>query len=56
MGQHLPQTEEMLDFCGDHNITSPVEVISIQKVNEAYDRPVKPDVKYWFSIDMASLK
>jgi uncharacterized zinc-type alcohol dehydrogenase-like protein len=52
----LPETQEMLDFCGQHNITSDVEVIPIQKVNEAYERPVKSDVKYRFSIDMASLK
>src|SRR6201997_2439636 len=52
----LPETQEMLDFCGKHNITSDVEVIPIQKVNEAYDRLLKSDVKYRFSIDMASLK
>jgi alcohol dehydrogenase (NADP+) len=52
----LKETQEMLDFCGKHNITSDVEVIPIQKVNEAYDRLVKQDVKYRFSIDMASLK
>ena len=52
----LPETQEMLDFCGKHNITSDVEVISIQKVNEAYERLLKSDVKYRFSIDMASLK
>jgi alcohol dehydrogenase (NADP+) len=52
----LPETQEMLDFCGDHNITSDVEVIPIQKVNEAYERLLKSDVKYRFSIDMASLK
>ena len=46
----------MLDFCGKHNITSDVEVIPIQKVNEAYDRLLKADVKYRFVIDMASLK
>ena len=46
----------MLDFCGTHNITADVEVIPIQKVNEAYDRLLKSDVKYRFSIDMASLK
>ena len=51
-----PETQEMLDFCGKHNITSDVEVIPIQKVNEAYERLVKSDVKYRFSIDMASLK
>jgi len=52
----LPETQEMLDFCGKHNITADVEVIPIQKVNEAYERLVKADVKYRFSIDMASLK
>jgi len=52
----IPETQEMLDFCGQHNITSDVEVISIQKVNEAYERLLKADVKYRFSIDMASLK
>ena len=52
----LPETQEMLDFCGKHNVTADVEVIPIQKVNEAYDRLLKSDVKYRFSIDMASLK
>jgi len=52
----IPETQEMLDFCGAHNLTSDVEVIPIQKVNEAYDRLQKADVKYRFSIDMASLK
>src|SRR4029077_3873064 len=52
----VAETQEMLDFCGTHNITADVEVIPIQKVNEAYDRLVKSDVKYRFSIDMASLK
>lgn len=52
----LPETQEMLDFCGKHNITSDVEVIPIQKVNEAYERLLKQDVKYRFCIDMASLK
>src|SRR6202023_44555 len=52
----IAQTQEMLDFCGKHNITADVEVIPIQKVNEAYDRLLKQDVKYRFSIDMASLK
>ncbi|HJV65381.1 MAG TPA: NAD(P)-dependent alcohol dehydrogenase [Geomonas sp.] len=52
----LAETQEMLDFCGAHNITADVEVIPIQKVNEAYERLVKSDVKYRFSIDMASLK
>jgi uncharacterized zinc-type alcohol dehydrogenase-like protein len=52
----LPETQEMLDFCSEHNITSDVEVIPIQKVNEAYERLLKSDVKYRFSIDMASLR
>ena len=52
----IKETQEMLDFCGQHNITSDVEVIPIQKVNEAYERLLKSDVKYRFSIDMASLK
>jgi alcohol dehydrogenase (NADP+) len=52
----IPETQEMLDFCGAHNITADVEVIPIQKVNEAYERLLKSDVKYRFSIDMASLR
>ena len=52
----IAETQEMLDFCGRHNITSDVEVIPIQKINEAYERLAKSDVKYRFSIDMASLK
>ncbi len=52
----IPETQEMLDFCGQHNIIADVEVIPIQKVNEAYERMLKSDVKYRFSIDMASLK
>jgi uncharacterized zinc-type alcohol dehydrogenase-like protein len=52
----IPETQEMLDFCGKHDLTADVEIIPIQKVNEAYDRLLKADVKYRFSIDMASLK
>jgi len=52
----IAETQEMLDFCGAHNITSDVEVIPMQKVNEAYERLLKSDVQYRFSIDMASLK
>lgn len=52
----IKETQEMLDFCGEHNITSDVEIIPIQQVNEAYERMVKSDVKYRFSIDIASLK
>ncbi|HEX8180908.1 MAG TPA: NAD(P)-dependent alcohol dehydrogenase [Pyrinomonadaceae bacterium] len=52
----IPETQEMLDFCGEHDITADVEVIPIQQVNEAYERLLRSDVKYRFSIDMASLK
>ncbi|MDT8442004.1 MAG: NAD(P)-dependent alcohol dehydrogenase [Desulfuromonadales bacterium] len=52
----IRETQEMLDFCGEHNITADVEIIPIQQVNEAYERMTKSDVKYRFSIDMASLK
>ena len=52
----IPETQEMLNFCGEHTLTADVEVIPIQKVNEAYDRLLKSDVKYRFSIDMTSIK
>lgn len=52
----IAETQEMLDFCGKHGITADVEVIPIQKVNEAYERLLKSDVKYRFCIDMASLE
>ncbi len=52
----IAETQEMLDFCGANQIVSDVEVIGIQQVNEAYERLLKSDVKYRFSIDMASLK
>jgi uncharacterized zinc-type alcohol dehydrogenase-like protein len=52
----IAETQEMLDFCGAKGITADVEVIPIQKVNEAYERLLKSDVKYRFSIDMASLR
>lgn len=52
----IRETQEMLDFCGKHNITSDIELISIQNINEAYDRLMKSDVKYRFVIDMASLQ
>jgi uncharacterized zinc-type alcohol dehydrogenase-like protein len=52
----IRETQEMLDFCGKHDITSDIELIPIQKINEAYTRLVKGDVKYRFVIDMASLK
>jgi uncharacterized zinc-type alcohol dehydrogenase-like protein len=52
----LRETQEMLDFCAEHGITSDIEIIPIQKINEAYGRLLKGDVKYRFVIDMASLK
>ena len=52
----IPETQEMLDFCGEHNIVSDIEMIKIQQINEAYERLLKGDVKYRFVIDMASLK
>jgi len=52
----IKETQEMLDFCGRHNIIAEVEVIPMQKINEAYARLLKSDVKYRFSIDMATLK
>jgi len=52
----LSETQEMLDFCGKHGITSDIELIPIQKINEAYERLLRSDVKYRFVIDMASLK
>ncbi len=52
----IRETQEMLDFCAEHGITADVEVIPIQRINEAYDRLVKSDVKYRFVIDLASLR
>ncbi len=52
----IAETQEMLDFCGEHNITSDIELIKIQDINNAYERLLKGDVKYRFVIDMASLK
>ena len=52
----MPETQEMLDYCGHNNITAEVEVIPIQKINEAFERMLKQDVKYRFVIDMSSLK
>jgi uncharacterized zinc-type alcohol dehydrogenase-like protein len=52
----MPETQEMLEYCGKHKITADVEVIPIQKINEAFERMLKQDVKYRFVIDMASLK
>jgi alcohol dehydrogenase (NADP+) len=52
----IAETQEMLDFCGKHDITADVEVIPIQQINEAYERMTRSDVKYRFSIDMESLR
>ena len=52
----MKETQEMLDYCAEHNIVSEIEVIPMQKTNEAYDRMLKGDVKYRFVIDLASLK
>lgn len=52
----IPETQEMLDFCGKHGVTSDVEVIKIQDINHAYERMMRSDVKYRFVIDMSSLK
>jgi uncharacterized zinc-type alcohol dehydrogenase-like protein len=52
----IPETQEMLDYCAEHNITSDVEVIPIQNLEEAYERTIKADVRYRFVIDMQSLK
>jgi uncharacterized zinc-type alcohol dehydrogenase-like protein len=52
----IAETQEMLDFCADHGVVSDIEMIPIQKVNEAYERVIKSDVKYRFVIDMKSLK
>lgn len=52
----IKETQEMLDFCAEHNITSDIEIIGVNEVNDAYERLLKGDVKYRFVIDMASLK
>ncbi len=52
----LPETQEMLDYCGKHNITADVEVIPIQQISEAYKRMLASDIKYRFLIDIKSLK
>jgi len=51
----LPETQEMLDYCARHNITSDVEIINIKDINSAYERMLKGDVHYRFVIDMATL-
>ncbi|GAA3971671.1 NAD(P)-dependent alcohol dehydrogenase [Pedobacter ginsengiterrae] len=52
----IAETQEMLDFCGENNIVSEIEIIKIQDINEAYERMLKSDVRYRFVIDMTSLK
>ena len=52
----IAETQEMLDFCGEHDIVADVDIIPIEKVNEAYERMIKSDVRYRFVIDMASLR
>jgi alcohol dehydrogenase (NADP+) len=52
----IKETQEMLDFCAEHNIVSDIEIIPIQQINQAYERMLKSDVKYRFVIDLASLK
>ena len=52
----IPETQEMLDFCAEHNIVCDIEMIPIQQINEAYERMLRSDVKYRFVIDMSSLK
>jgi uncharacterized zinc-type alcohol dehydrogenase-like protein len=51
----IPETQEMLDYCAEHGITSDVEVIAMKDINEAYERMMKGDVRYRFVIDMATL-
>ena len=52
----IRETQEMLDFCGSRNIAADIETIPMQKINEAYDRMLKSDVRYRFVVDMSSLK
>ena len=52
----IKETQEMLDFCAEHNITSDIEIIAMKDINEAYERMIKGDVKYRFVIDMATLE
>jgi uncharacterized zinc-type alcohol dehydrogenase-like protein len=52
----IKETQEMLDFCAAHAITSDIEIIPIQQINEAYERVLKSEVKYRFVIDLASLQ
>lgn len=52
----IKETQEMLDFCAEHNVVSDVEMINMQDINDAYERVMKSDVKYRFVIDMQSMK
>ena len=52
----IRETQEMLDFCGEHNVTADIEMIGFEQINQAYERLLKNDVKYRFVIDLASLK
>ena len=51
----IPETQEMLDFCAEHNIVSEIELIDIKDINNAYERMLKSDVRYRFVIDLATL-
>jgi uncharacterized zinc-type alcohol dehydrogenase-like protein len=52
----IRETQEMLDFCGEHGIVCDIELIQMEQINEAYERMVRSDVRYRFVIDLASLK
>jgi uncharacterized zinc-type alcohol dehydrogenase-like protein len=52
----MAETQEVLDFCAEHDITCDIEMLDIRNINEAFERVVKGDVKYRFVIDMATLK
>ena len=52
----MPETQEVLDFCAEHDITCDIEMLDIRNINEAYERMKKGDVKYRFVIDMKTLK
>jgi uncharacterized zinc-type alcohol dehydrogenase-like protein len=52
----IAETQELLDFCGKHNIVSDIELIKMQDINLAYERMLKSDVRYRFVVDMSSLK
>jgi alcohol dehydrogenase (NADP+) len=52
----IAETQEMLDYCAEHNIVSDIEMIPMQKVNDAFERMLKGDVKYRFVIDMKTIK